>query len=92
MLAIFCLSGRTGWVSCAQHPRWAERPVLVVVLKGGHVLTSAALGEHLQSRVPRWWLPDAVIAVEAMPHTATGKIDKKRLREAYGGCLLPKAE
>ncbi len=76
----------------AQHPRWAERPVLVVVLKGGHVLTSAALGEHLQSRVPRWWLPDAVIAVEAMPHTATGKIDKKRLREAYGGCLLPKAE
>jgi fatty-acyl-CoA synthase len=76
----------------ARHPRWDERPLLVVVLKAGAELTQAALAEHLTSRVPRWWLPDSVVFVEELPHTATGKIDKKRLREQYAGTLMPQQD
>lgn len=73
----------------AAHARWDERPVMVLVLKPGCTLTQAELADHLQSRVPRWWLPDAVVFVEALPHTATGKIHKSQLREHYAGLLLP---
>jgi fatty-acyl-CoA synthase len=72
----------------AAHAKWDERPVMIVVLKPGCVLTPADLAEHLKTRVPRWWLPDAVVFVDALPHTATGKIHKSRLREQYAKLLL----
>jgi len=66
------------------HPKWGERPVLVVELrKGGHITDEALLGA-LRSRVESWWLPDAIVRVDAMPLATTGKIDKKRLRAEYG--------
>ncbi len=71
-----------------RHPRWDERPLMALVLKPGATLTQPELAEHLATRVPKWWLPDAVVFVEALPHTATGKLDKRRLREHYAGLLL----
>ncbi len=71
----------------AAHAKWGERPVLVLVLKHGCQLTQDELAEHLKTRVPRWWLPDAVVFVDALPHTATGKVYKSRLREVYRNLL-----
>ena len=71
----------------AAHAKWGERPVMVLVLKPGCQLTQDELAEHLKTRVPRWWLPDAVVFVGALPHTATGKVHKSRLREVYRNLL-----
>ena len=71
----------------AAHAKWGERPVMVLVLKPGCQLTQDELAEHLKTRVPRWWLPDAVVFVDALPHTATGKVYKSRLREVYRNLL-----
>jgi fatty-acyl-CoA synthase len=69
------------------HTRWGERPVMIVVLKPACLLTQADLLEHLTARVPRWWLPDTVVFADALPHTATGKIHKRELREQYANLL-----
>lgn len=62
------------------HPRWDERPLLVAVLREGARASEQDVIDHLASRVAKWWLPDAVVFVEALPLTATGKISKKHLR------------
>lgn len=72
----------------AMHPKWDERPVLAVVLKQGASLTQEALCDHLRTRVPKWWLPDAVVFVPELPHTATGKLHKSRLRDQFGRLLV----
>ncbi|WP_282278024.1 AMP-binding protein [Stenotrophomonas sp. PS02297] len=66
------------------HPKWGERPILLVELRDGCALTDAALLDALRGRVASWWLPDAVVRVDHMPLAATGKIDKMRLRTEYG--------
>ncbi len=65
------------------HPKWDERPLLVVVVKAGAELTDTEIREFLADKVAKWWLPDAVEFVEAIPHTGTGKISKKDLREQF---------
>ena len=60
-------------------PKWAERPVAFVVAAGGPG-DAGALLERLRPRVPKWWLPDEVIFVDALPRTGTGKIAKPELR------------
>ncbi|MCW1986420.1 UNVERIFIED_ORG: fatty-acyl-CoA synthase [Sphingomonas sp. R1F5B] len=67
------------------HPRWDERPLLVVVLRPGMTATADDLRDYLSSRVAKWWLPDAVVFVESLPHTGTGKISKKDLRAQFHG-------
>jgi fatty-acyl-CoA synthase len=68
------------------HPKWTERPLLIIVpADPANPPSEAALLEHLQSRVAKWWLPDAITFVEELPHTATGKISKKTLRERFEG-------
>ena len=67
------------------HPRWAERPLLLVRLQRGHSLDVAALREHLVATCPRWWLPDAILDHGPIPRATTGKIDKRALRQAYDG-------
>jgi fatty-acyl-CoA synthase len=62
------------------HERWQERPLALVVLRGGAEPTD--LRERLAARVPRWWLPEEVRVVDALPRTSVGKIDKRRLRQA----------
>ena len=65
------------------HPKWDERPLLLVVRKPGATVTPAEITEHLATHVARWWLPDEIVFVEELPHTATGKLLKTALRERY---------
>ncbi len=73
------------------HPKWDERPVALVVLAAGHKLDQAAVIEHCSKIFAKWQLPDEVIAVESIPLTSTGKIDKKAIRAklAEEGYKLP---
>ncbi|MBV9826913.1 MAG: long-chain fatty acid--CoA ligase [Alphaproteobacteria bacterium] len=66
------------------HPKWAERPLLIVTPRPGRAPQRDALIAFLSERFPRWMLPDDVLVIEELPHTATGKIMKTRLRELYG--------
>ncbi|WP_315831377.1 AMP-binding protein [Bradyrhizobium prioriisuperbiae] len=70
-------------VVAAAHPKWEERPVLIVVLKESQLLNETDLIDFLRPRMARWWLPDRVVFVPEMPMTATGKIRKTVLRETY---------
>jgi acyl-CoA synthetase (AMP-forming)/AMP-acid ligase II len=74
------------------HAKWQERPLLIVVKKAGHSLTREQLLEFLTTRVARWWLPDDVVFVDELPHTATGKLQKMKLRETFKDYRLPSAE
>ncbi len=65
------------------HPRWGERPVLVVKSRPETGLDSERLLDRLRGKVANWWLPDEVIEVDQMPLTGTGKIDKNRLRTDF---------
>ncbi|WP_295631492.1 long-chain fatty acid--CoA ligase [Novosphingobium sp.] len=65
------------------HPKWDERPILVVVKKAGADVTDTEIRDFLADKVAKWWLPDAVEFVDAIPHTGTGKISKKDLREQF---------
>lgn len=73
------------------HPKWQERPLLVVVKKPGAEAEPKALLDYLSERVARWWLPDDVVFVDALPHTATGKVQKLKLREQFRDHVLPTA-
>ena len=70
-------------VVAAAHPKWDERPVLVVVPRPGAVIDPASVLALYEGQVAKWWLPDAVVVEERMPHTATGKIHKLTLRARY---------
>jgi fatty-acyl-CoA synthase len=65
------------------HPRWQERPLLVVVRRPDKDVTCEELIEFLRPQMASWWLPDDVTFVEALPMTATGKIHKVSLRERF---------
>ena len=65
------------------HAKWDERPILIVVRKPGATLSGEELCAFLAGKVARWWLPDAVEFVDDIPHTGTGKISKKDLRDRY---------
>ncbi len=74
------------------HPRWQERPFLIVVLAEGAALTADALREHLLTLVPKWWLPDAIAIVPELPHGPTGKLQKDELRRRVAdGVIVPLA-
>ncbi len=72
------------------HPKWSERPLLIVVLKPGAVATRDELLAFLATRVARWWVPDDVVFVTDIPHTATGKVSKLQLRAQYRNHLSEK--
>ncbi len=65
------------------HPRWDERPILLVVRKPGSEVTPEEIQAHLAKHVAKWWLPDEVHFVDELPHTATGKLLKTAIREKY---------
>jgi fatty-acyl-CoA synthase len=77
-------------VVAAEHPKWTERPLLVVVPKPGCEIDPAAVLGVLRGRVANWWMPDEVIVVEDLPHTATGKVSKLKLRQQFRGHLVAK--
>ena len=70
------------------HPKWSERPLMIVVLKPGEAVTRDELLAFLAGKVASWWVPDDVLFVAEIPHTGTGKISKLQLREKYRDYLL----
>ena len=74
------------------HPKWDERPVLFCIRKEGQQVTGEELIDFLKDHVAKWWLPDAVEFVDDIPHTATGKISKKDLRDRFADYQLPEAK
>jgi fatty-acyl-CoA synthase len=71
------------------HPKWQERPLACVVVKEGASLTREDLIEFLTPRVAKWWLPDDVQFIDAVPKTSVGKFSKKDLRARFEGYTLP---
>jgi acyl-CoA synthetase (AMP-forming)/AMP-acid ligase II len=70
------------------HPKWDERPLLLIVPKRPGELTKVMILDFLVDKVARWWLPDDIVFVSELPHTATGKILKTALREQYAEHML----
>jgi fatty-acyl-CoA synthase len=73
----------------ARHPKWDERPLLVVVKKPGHEVSREELLGFYEGRIPKWWTPDDVVFVDSIPLGATGKMQKNKLREQFAGYRLP---
>jgi fatty-acyl-CoA synthase len=74
-----------------RHPKWDERPLLVVVAKKGHSPTREEMLAFLQDKIAKWWMPDDIVFVEDIPHTATGKIQKTALRDRFKDYVFPMA-
>jgi fatty-acyl-CoA synthase len=74
-----------------RHPKWDERPLLIVVPKEGREPAREDLLDFIRPHVARWWMPDDVVVVDAIPHTATGKILKTALRDQFRDYRLPGA-
>ncbi len=72
----------------AQHPKWDERPVVLAIASDPD-LTEEELLAHYDGRVAKWQVPDRVIFVDDLPLGGTGKVLKTKLRDTYGGCLMP---
>ncbi|HUF20531.1 MAG TPA: AMP-binding protein, partial [Burkholderiales bacterium] len=78
-------------VVSVNHPKWDERPLLIVVKKPDAELTREELLKFFEGKVAKWWIPDDVVFVDQLPHTATGKLLKTRLREDFKDYKLPTA-
>ncbi|ARP92977.1 long-chain fatty acid--CoA ligase [Bordetella genomosp. 13] len=76
----------------ARHPKWDERPLLFVVPKADMRIDKAQLYDFLAGRMAKWWLPDDILFVDSIPHTATGKLNKAALRKQYGDYLVDHPE
>jgi fatty-acyl-CoA synthase len=71
------------------HSKWGERPLLVVVPKAGRTPRSQDILAFMHDKVATWWLPDDVQIVAELPHTATGKLNKVKLRDQFRAHRLP---
>jgi acyl-CoA synthetase (AMP-forming)/AMP-acid ligase II len=74
-------------VIAIDHPVWQERPLLIVQPKPGRTPSKQSILDFLSDKVAKWWMPDDVVFVDSLPHTATGKLLKTELRAAYRGHL-----
>jgi len=74
------------------HPKWDERPLLLVVRDEAGTVSENDIREHLSREVAKWWLPDAIEFVTELPHTGTGKLSKKDLRDKYRDYRFANAE
>jgi 3-(methylthio)propionyl---CoA ligase len=75
-------------IIAARHEKWMERPLLLVVPRQGRTIEKSDILQLYDGAVAKWWLPDDVILVPELPHTATGKLNKLALRQTYGDYLL----
>jgi len=71
------------------HPKWDERPLLIVVKKPGSELSRDQMLAFFDGKIAKWWMPDDVVFVDKLPHTATGKLLKTQLREDFKNHKLP---
>jgi len=74
-----------------RHPKWDERPLLIIIPKKGENPTREELLEYMEGKIAKWWMPDDVVFVNEIPHTATGKILKTALRDQFKDYTLPTA-
>jgi fatty-acyl-CoA synthase len=74
-----------------RHPKWEERPVLLVVPRQGCTPQRESVLAHLAAHFAKWQLPDEIIVVDALPLTGTGKINKRELRDKFGQVLMQRA-
>jgi fatty-acyl-CoA synthase len=74
-----------------RHPKWDERPLLVIVMKKDESIGKDDILGYMRGKVANWWIPDDVVFVDEIPHTATGKIQKTTLRERFKDYRLPTA-
>ena len=72
-----------------RHPKWDERPIVVAVLKPGQKVEKADLLKFYEGKIAKWWMPDDVVFVDELPHTATGKLSKLQLRQKFKDYTLP---
>jgi 3-(methylthio)propionyl---CoA ligase len=78
-------------VISARHPKWDERPLLIIVKKEGKDVSREELLKFYDGKIAKWWLPDDVVFVDNLPHTATGKLLKTKLRDDFRDYKLPTA-
>ncbi len=78
-------------VIACKHPKWDERPLLIVVKKPGQEVDRDTLLRYYEGKVAKWWIPDDVVFVSELPHTATGKLLKTKLRDQFREHPLPSA-
>lgn len=78
-------------VIAVPHPKWDERPLVIAVKEKGHPVSRDDVIRHLEKSLAKWQLPDDVVFVDELPHTATGKLLKTKLREEYKDYKLPTA-
>jgi acyl-CoA synthetase (AMP-forming)/AMP-acid ligase II len=87
-----CAVGHTAVAEAAvvgvPHEKWGERPLLLVVRKPGSIVSREEILSYLTPRVAKWWLPDDVVFVDSLPHTATGKLLKTQLRAQFRDHLM----
>jgi fatty-acyl-CoA synthase len=84
-------------VACAavigvRHPKWDERPLLIVEPMAGQAPTKEGVLDHMQGKIAKWWMPDDIVFIEKIPLGATGKINKLALREMFKDYVLPSAQ
>src|SRR5216683_2910198 len=73
------------------HPKWDERPLLIVQLKQGQTATREDILKFMEGKIAKWWMPDDIAFVDGIPHTATGKILKTALRDQFKAYSFPNA-
>jgi fatty-acyl-CoA synthase len=73
------------------HPKWDERPLLVVVRRPGSTVTREDILRYFDGKIAKWWMPDDIVFVPELPHTATGKLSKLTLRQQFQNHVLPTA-
>ncbi len=71
------------------HPKWSERPLLIVIKAEGQDVSKEEMLAYFDGKIAKWWLPDDVVFVDEIPHTATGKIKKVELRKQFADYQLP---
>jgi fatty-acyl-CoA synthase len=71
-----------------RHPKWEERPLLIVIKRPGESLTREEMLTFFNGKIAKWWMPDDVVFVDDIPHTATGKIQKLALRQQFKDYVL----
>ena len=75
-------------IAC-KHPKWDERPLLVVVKKANAEVSKEELLAFYEGKIAKWWTPDDVVFVDAIPLGATGKMQKNKLRDQFADYTLP---
>ncbi len=88
-LAIGCPGVQEAAVIGIAHPKWDERPLLIIVRKEGAHVSKDDVLQYFEGKIAKWWTPDDVAFVDQLPHTATGKLLKTKLREDFKDYRLP---